>query len=251
TTSFNYKKNPITHILGEIANHILRIYDFTVSQRPDILMANSKNVQARIKKFYRRDSVIIYPPVDLEEFKDVKKINGGYFLSLNRLVRGKGTEIIVEACTKLNLPLKVVGMGPELERLKSIAGKSVEFLGNVSDEERVKLYAGAKALIVASEDEDFGITPVESQAAGTPVIALKAGGFLETVLQGKTGEFFPSTRSARSGQVLATVDDLIEVLENFDPKKYDPEDCRKQAEKFSEDRFKKELLELIEKNLKK
>ncbi len=279
TTSFNYKKNPLTHILGEIVNHILRIYAFTVSQRPDILMANSKNVQARIKKFYRRDSVIIYPPVDLKEFESVilasearpesKKQDPGqarlaeatakrarmtgkdYFLSLNRLVRGKGTEITVEACTKLNLPLKVVGMGPELERLKSLAGKSIEFLGNVSDSERVKLYAGAKALIVASEDEDFGITPVEAQATGTPVIALKAGGFLETVVAGKTGEFFPSTRSARSGQVLAVVDDLVEILENFDPKKYDPEDCRKQAEKFSEDRFKKELWDLINENLKK
>lgn len=266
TTSFNYKKNLITHILGEILNHILRIYDFTVSQRPDILMANSKNVQSRIKKFYRRDSVVIYPPVDLKEFegvilasearpeskkqdpgsfdstqgKQARMTDHGYFLSLNRLVRGKGTEIAVEACTKLNLPLKVVGMGPELERLKSIAGKSVEFLGNVDDEERVKIYAGAKALIVASEDEDFGITPVEAQASGIPVIALKAGGFLETVVQGKTGEFFDKPDA----------ESLMKVLENFDPKKYDPEVCKKQAEKFSEKRFKKELLELISKNIK-
>lgn len=258
TTSFNYKKNPITHVLGEIVNHILRIYDFTVSQRPDILMANSKNVQSRIKKFYRRDSVIIYPPVNLKEFESVilanevrpesKKQDPGqarmtderYFLSLNRLVRGKGTEMAVEACTKLNLPLKVVGMGPELERLKSLAGKSIEFLGNVSDEERVKLYAGAKALIVASEDEDFGITPVEAQAAGIPVIALKAGGFLETVVKGKTGEFFDQPNA----------ESLMEVLENWNSEKYNPEDCRKQAEKFSEDRFKKELLELISTSLK-
>ncbi|MDO8570367.1 MAG: glycosyltransferase [Candidatus Daviesbacteria bacterium] len=263
TTSFNYKKNPITHILGEIVNHILRIYDFNVSQRPDILMANSKNVQARIKKFYRRDSVIIYPPVNLKEFvipakagiygslvkpgmTNSRMTDKEYFLSLNRLVRGKGTEIAVEACTKLNLPLKVVGMGPELVPLRSVAQnyvgcKNIEFLGNVSDEERVKLYAGAKALIVASEDEDFGITPVEAQAAGTPVIALKAGGFLETVVAGKTGEFFSEPNA----------ENLMEVLKDFDPQKYNPEDCRKQAEKFSEERFKKELLDLIEKNIKK
>lgn len=171
--------------------------------------------------------------------------DSGYFLSLNRLVRGKGTEITVEACSRLNLPLKVVGMGPELVPLRSVAQnfagcKNIEFLGNVNDEERVKLYAGAKALIVASEDEDFGITPVEAQAAGTPVIALKAGGFLETVVSGKTGEFFDKPNA----------ESLMEVLQKFDSKKYDPEVCKKQAEKFSEERFKKELLELISKSLK-
>src|SRR3979490_422101 len=105
TTSFNYKKHFITRIGGELINHFLRFYDFEVSQRPDILVANSKNVQARIKKFYRRDSVVIYPPVDLKEFEGVKGKKEDYFLALNRLVRGKGTEITIEACTKLSVPL--------------------------------------------------------------------------------------------------------------------------------------------------
>lgn len=243
TTSFNYKKHFITRIGGELINHFLRIYDFEVSQRPDILVANSKNIQARIKKFYRRDSVVIYPPVNLEEFRQQATGNRQqkqFFLSLNRLVRGKGTEVTVEACTKLDLPLKVAGSGPELERLKSMAGPTVEFLGNVSDEERIKLLAGAQALIVASEDEDFGITPVEAQAAGTPVIAIRAGGYKETVIEGKTGEFFEA----------ATAEALEQVLEKFDPKKYKMEDCRKNAEKFSGQQFKKQLLELIEKNIK-
>ncbi len=235
-TSFNYKKNLITRIGGELINHFLRLYDFEVSQRPDVLIANSKNVQARIKKFYRRDSVVIYPPVDLSEFKGGQDPKGDYFLSLNRLVRGKGTEITIEACTKLNLPLKVAGSGPELERLKSIAGKSVEFLGNVSDQDRVELLSKAEALIVASEDEDFGITPVESQAAGTPVIAIKAGGYKETVLEGKTGEFFDQ----------ASIESLLKVLETFDPTKYKAEDCKKQAEKFSKERFKKEIMGLVD-----
>jgi glycosyltransferase involved in cell wall biosynthesis len=240
TTSFNYKKHWYTRIGGEIINHFMRIDDFEVSQRPDILIANSKNIAGRIKKFYRRDSVVIFPPIDISEF-NLKKQKSEYFLALNRLVRGKGTEVIIEACTKLNLPLKVVGTGPEMEDLKKIAGKNVEFLGFVTDRERVKLYSEAKALIVASEDEDFGITPVEAQAAGAPVIAVRAGGFMETVVPGKTGEFFDE----------ATVESLTKVMENFDPKKYKPEDCRKQAEKFSKENFKKEILKLVEENFPK
>ncbi len=165
---------------------------------------------------------------------------------MGRLVRGKGTEIIVRACTQLEVPLKVVGTGPQLQELQKIAGKNVEFLGQVKDEDLPQLLAGAKATIVASEDEDFGIVPVESMAAGTPVIAPRAGGFLETVIPGKTGEFFPS---AGSGQVQVTAEALVKVLKDFSPEKYDPKDCIGQAEKFSKERFKQEILELVEKNL--
>lgn len=238
TTSFNYKKNPLTRVLGEVANHFLRIYDYEVSQRPDILVANSKNIKQRINKFYRRDSEIIYPPIDLSEFT-LKKEEGEYFLALNRLVRGKGTEIIVAACSALNLPLKVAGTGPEMENLKKDAGKTVEFLGWVSDQERIKLLSKAKALIVASEDEDFGITAVEAQAAGVPVIAVKAGGYLETVIEGKTGEFFER----------ADTESLMKVLQNFDSKKYKQSDLKSNAQRFSKDTFKKTFLTLIDKNL--
>ena len=252
TTSFNYKKNPITRIFGEIANHFLRIYDFETSQRPDILVANSKNVQARIKKFYRRDSVVIYPPVEVVSrqssvvrHSESRKLKAdSYFLSVGRLVRGKGIDIIVEACSKLGLSLKVAGAGPEFQsskfKVQSAKSKNIEFLGQVKDEDLPELYAGAIATIVASEDEDFGIVPVESMAAGTPVIAVKAGGFLETVIPGKTGEFFNDAAAVS----------LMKALESFDFKKYKPEDCIKQAEKFSKERFKKEILELINKNIK-
>lgn len=254
TTSFNYKKHWWTRLGGELINHFLRIYDFEVSQRPDILVANSENVRKRIQKFYRRDSIVIYPPVDSMSFlqKQESRTTGsrvkpgttedkGYYLALNRLVRGKGTEVIVQAATKLNLSLKVVGTGPEMDHLKKIAGPNIEFLGWVSDSERMKLLAGAKALIVASEDEDFGITPVEAQAMGTPVIAVAAGGFLETVVKGKTGEFFDESTTAS----------LMGVLEKFDPGKYSEADCRKNAERFSEERFKKEILSLVDKHLPK
>ncbi len=241
-TSFNYKKHWWTRVGGEIINHFMRIYDFEVSQRPDILVANSKNIQKRIAKFYRRDSVVIYPPVDLSEIK-IQKKKEDYFLVLNRLVRGKGTEVIVEACGKLGLSLKVAGTGPELESLKKKAGKTIQFLGWVSDAQRVKLLQNAKALIVASEDEDFGITAIEAQAAGTPVIAPASGGFLETVIDSKTGLLY-------GGPGMVNPESLMEALQKFDSVTFEIENLRKNAEKFSKERFKKEILELVEKNIK-
>lgn len=246
TTSFNYKKNIITRILGEIANYFLRITDFKISQRPDILVANSKNVQARIKKFYRRDAAVVYPPVEINSnYKAETKEKNKYFLVLSRLVRGKGVDIVVEACKKLGLALKIAGTGPELENIKQQIShaKNIEILGWVSDEERLKLLSQAKALIVASEDEDFGITAVEAQAVGTPVIAPKSGGFLETVVDKKTGLLY-----GQPGMVNA--DELEKALENFKTIKFNPEDCIKNASKFSKDRFKKEILELVRKHLK-
>ncbi len=250
TTSFNYKKRFITRVVGELMNHFLRIYDFETSQRPDILIANSRNIQDRIKKFYRRDSVLIYPPVDVQELKDIKKEKGEYFLVFNRLVRGKGTEVAIAACTKLGLPLKVASTGPEVNRLKKMAGKTVEFLGEIVEKDKAKLYAQAKALIVCSEDEDFGIIAVESQACGLPVIAAKAGGYLETVIEGKTGEFYqPGFQGDPNTYTDPTsVENLIKVLEEFDSDKYKVEDLKKQAEKFSKQQFKKAIQELISKN---
>ncbi|MCL5409398.1 MAG: glycosyltransferase [Patescibacteria group bacterium] len=242
TTSYNYQKHWLTKVGGEIANHFLRLIDFETSQKPDILVANSENVAGRIAKFYRRKAVVIYPPVDTERFKvtDLRNKNRkSYYLSVGRLVRGKGIDVIVTACTKLKLPLKVVGDGPELENLKKLTGPTIEFLGQVKDEELPALYAGAKATIVASEDEDFGIVPVESMASGTPVIAPQAGGFKETVVEGKTGLFFNPV----------TVQALIQVLEKFDDKKFMAKDCHRQAENFSESRFEKAILELIKKTV--
>lgn len=245
-TSFNYKKHFWTKIPAEIMNHILRIWDFETSQRPDILIANSKNVSDRIRKFYRRKSEIIYPPVDVEELLKVKKQTGKYFLTLNRLSRGKGTEVAVAACTKLNLPLKVASNGAELSNLKNIAGKSVEFLGEITEEEKGKLFSEAIGLIACSEDEDFGITVVEAQAAGVPVIAAKAGGHLETVTSGKTGEFYlPGFLGDYKTYVdSVSVENLINVLKNFNPNKYKESDLRKNAEKFSKENFKEKILKL-------
>lgn len=238
-TSYNYKKHWWTRISGEIANHFLRLWDFEIAQRPDVLIANSQNIAARIKKFYKREATVIYPPIDIVNFKaqtsNVKSEEKKYYLSVGRLVRGKGIENIVKVFTNLKLPLKIVGSGPLEEELKKMAGENVEFLGHVKDEDLGGIYAGAKVTIVASVDEDFGIVPVESQACGTPVLALKAGGYLETVVSGKTGEFFEQ----------ASVKGLEEAVLKFEPLKYYSKDCQKQAEKFSKERFKKEIMELI------
>ncbi len=237
-TSYNYKKHWYTRVGGELINHYLRIVDYKISQRPNILVANAKNISARIKKFYRRDSVVIHPGIELEQYRNAKKEVGNYYLCLGRLVRSKGVELAIEACNELKLPLKVAGTGPLLDECKGLAGKTVEILGSVSDEERVELLRKAKALLLLEEQPDFGITAVEAQAAGTPVIAVRAGGYLETVVEGKTGEFIEE----------ATVEALKEALENFNPKKYLEKDCRAQAEKFSKEQFSKQILQLIEKN---
>lgn len=242
-TSFNYKKNPFVRIFAEISNHFLRLVDYQVSQRPDILVANSENIRERIHKFYHRDSQVIYPPVDLSEFSPTPK-KQDYFLAINRLVRGKGTEVIVAAASQTGIPLKVAGTGPELETLKSQSSKNITFLGWVSDEQRVELIQNAKALILAAEDEDFGITSIEAQAAGTPVIAPRSGGFKETVLDGKTGILY-----GREG--LVQVKDLKTAIENFDKHQFDATACRRNAEKFSKEVFKKKILSLVEKNLPK
>lgn len=248
TTSFNYKKHWWTRIVAETMNHFLRITDFEASQNPDILIANSENVKARIKKFYRREAEVIYPPVDVEELLKIKKQKGKYFLTLNRLSRGKGTEVAVAACTKLNLPLKVASNGGELKNLKKIAGKTVEFVGEVTEEEKAKLFSETQALIACSEDEDFGITVVEAQAAGVPVIAAKAGGHLETVIEEKTGEFYtPGFLGDFKTYVdPVSVDNLAYRLEKFDSSVYNITDLRKNAERFSKENFKKKILKLTE-----
>jgi len=251
TTSFNYKKHWYTRISAELANHFLRIWDFKIAQNPDILIANSKNVQERIKKFYRRDAEIIHPGVATEQYAQTKKTSGDYFLALNRLSRGKGTEIIVAACTQLGIKLKVAGSGPDEENLRKIAGKTIEFVGHVTEEEKIKLMSNAKAFIAATESEDFGITVIEAQAAGTPVIAAHSGGYLETVIKGKTGEFFAMPADLGESKEYVNqeaVQSLVEVLKNFNPKKYSEKDCRTNAEKFSKQNFKKQIIALIEKN---
>lgn len=216
--------------------HNLRIWDRVAADRVDYYFANSKYIAERIKKYYEHDSKVIYPPVDVDKFKIAKKEDiGDYFLFVSRLVPYKKCDLVIEAFNDLGLPLKVIGRGPERNRLIKMAKENIEFLGFLSDEELRRYYARAKAFIFAAE-EDFGIVPVEAMAAGRPVIAYGAGGVLETVVENKTGIFFKEQ----------TPQCLIEAVRSFKGEEFDPKEIRNQAEKFSTKRFLKEFAEKVD-----
>lgn len=212
----------------------LRRWDYAAAQRVHHFVAISTEIQERIRRFYGRESTLIYPPVDVERFRSVTAAAGDYFLAGGRLIPYKRTDLAVRACTTLGLKLLVFGDGRDRPALEKMAGPTVTFLGRVSDEKLAQLYAGARAFIFPGL-EDFGIAPVEAQAAGRPVIALRGGGALDTVIPGQTGEFFAE----------ASVEALQEVLARFDPAAYDPAACRANAERFSRARFKQELGDFI------
>ncbi|WP_418791064.1 glycosyltransferase [Phosphitispora sp. TUW77] len=217
----------------------IRMWDRISADRVDYFIANSGYVARRIKKHYRRESEVIYPPVDTSFYSPsdltVAAKIGDYYFTVSRLIPYKRIDLAVEAFTRLGVPLRIAGDGPERKRLEKMAGPNVEFLGRVSDAEMKKLYASCKAFIFPGE-EDFGITPVEAQAAGRPVIAFGAGGALETVLPGVTGEFFqPQTAEALAG-----------VINKFDSGKYITEIICDHAAGFDRELFKKHILTFIE-----
>jgi len=238
----------------------LRAWDKIASQRPDILLAISKNVQKRIVKYYGRSSEVIYPPVDVRKFQ-ISNIkcqinpkfqisNTKYFLVVSRLVPYKRVDIVVQAFNKLGWNLKIIGIGSEMEKLKRMAKDNIEFLGQLTDNELVSYYQNCQAVIFPQE-EDFGLVPLEAQACGKPVIAYRGGGATETVIDGKTGLFFyppatPKQAYACDGGRGPQTALLIKVLESFNPKKFRPVDCREQAEKFSEERFLTEFKKKVE-----
>lgn len=235
-TAREWKKHKAIAVAAGAANHVLRMVDFNASQNVDYYIANSEEVASRIKKFYRKDSTVIYPPVDLPHTK-YKIPDTKYYLTGGRLARAKHVDVIIKACSALNVPLKVFGKGfaGYGEELRAMAGKNVVFVGEVSDEEKYKLMRGAKAFLFASEDEDFGIVPVESMACGTPVIAYKSGGVKETVIDGKTGLFFDEL----------TTESLASSIKQFEKTKISAEACTKHAEKFSKERFMKEIKNFV------
>lgn len=189
STRTQWKKNPIVRIGGEVINFWMRSVDFRSAQNPDLLIANSKTTQERIKKYYGRDSEIVYPPVSMvdEKMKCFPSEKRDYALFVGRLVYSKHPELAVDVCRELDLPLKVVGSGPMLDELKARAGEKTEFLGPVTDEELKEAYQYARLLIFPAEDEDFGIVPIEAMSAGTPVIAHNSGEPRYTVTGGLSG----------------------------------------------------------------
>lgn len=229
---------------GLIVNHFMRMYDFKQAQKVDYFIANSKEVQSRIQKFYRRDSVVIYPPIEITNNQASIIKQKEYFLTGGRIVSAKNFDLIIKAFNKLKLPLKIYGDGVLESELKKIAygntrqqslrsslGGQVEFLGKVSDEKLGELYSNAKAFILAQKDEDFGMTAVEAQSYGCPVIAYKGGGYEESIVENKTGLFFNEL----------TVDSLAKTVELLNRLTVNKEDCIKNAKRFSRERFEREM----------
>jgi len=212
----------------------LRLWDKLASDRVDSFISNSQNTADRIEKYYRRESVVINPPVDAERFA-IAESRGNYFLALGRLVAQKKMDLLVETFNELGLPLKIVGTGPEMDKLKKMAKSNIEFLGYVDDAAAAKLYAEARAYLMPQE-EDFGITPLEAMAAGTPVVAFGKGGALETVVAGKTGIFFEKQMK----------DSLKKAIEGLDEKSFNPEEIREHALKYDTKIFKEKIKDYVE-----
>src|SRR3990167_4155254 len=213
----------------------LRMWDRMAADRVDHFIANSGIVKQRIRKYYKHESDVIFPPVDTTKFTPAANPTRDYFLVGGRLVPYKRFDIAIQAFNRLKIPLKVFGAGPDMARLKSMAGKNITFVGRVSGEELATLYQDAKALIFP-QVEDFGIVPLEAMAAGTPVIAYKAGGALETVVAGKTGIFFEEQGWG----------DLSKAVVQFKSTQFDAKTIRAHAEKFSTEIFEKNIKEYVE-----
>lgn len=236
-TARNWKKNPLVRWCAEGVNTVLRMVDNKSSRHVDLFIANSKEVASRIEKFYGRSSRVVYPPVDAPlTTSPVKK--EAYFIAGGRLAQAKHINLAIEACTELHLPLKVFGksFAGYGKQLQMIAGSTIEFLGEISDEKKWDLLAKARAFIFPSEDEDFGILPVEAMAVGTPVIAHASGGVKETVIDGKTGIFFNHL----------TCDSVRDALVRFQQQPYTwTQPCKKQGRMFSKTKFCSEIQKVI------
>lgn len=233
-------------IISLVLNRI-RLWDRAAADRVDLFIANSRTVERRITKYYRRDSTVIYPPVETHKFfisdLSAQSTDDRYFLAGCRLAPYKRIDLIINAFKQLgvNYKLKIFGDGVDLERLRKIAGDSsnIEFLGRVSEDIKAQLFSGAQAFINPQE-EDFGITVIESMASGRPVIAYRRGGATETVIAGKTGLFFEE----------ATAESLANVIRAFRSEAFNPEEIRRYAANFSVDNFKTHLMDFIKEHKK-
>jgi glycosyltransferase involved in cell wall biosynthesis len=217
----------------------IRLWDYYASKRTDEWIAISKTVAKRILKYYRKNSEIIYPPVDINELLNNDKKPKDYYLIVSRLTQYKNIDLAIRAFNQLGIPLYIIGEGADEKRLKRLAKKNISFLGWKKDNERNKFLSECKAFVFPGED-DFGLTPVEAMATGRPVIALNSGGATETVISGETGEFFDQTNK---------IDDLMRAITKVEKNylSYKPEVCKNQAKKFSKETFIANFKNYIEK----
>jgi len=218
----------------------LRRWDYRASKRPDVMIANSTHTQAMIKRYYRRDSTVIFPPVDVDRFEIIGKppLRHGFVIA-GRQTPYKRFDLAIEACNDLKIPLVVIGEGPDHRRLEKIAGRSITFLSNVGDHEIASHFQSALGFIMPNMD-DFGIVAIEAMAAGTPVIAYQKGGALDYVIPNKTGLFFDKQ----------TVKSLTQALETASTKKFNYEDIETHAKEFSVKVFQEHMQSFVMEQLK-
>lgn len=236
-----YLDNPGFGVLNPVVKLFLprfikgrKRWDFASAQRPDLLLANSREVQGRVERYYKRTSLVLNPPVDIDRFIAKSAKLEDYYLVVSRLVPYKRVDLAIEACNKLGRRLVVVGGGPEAKHLRKIAGPTIEFVGGLSDKEVDKLYMNCRGFIFTAE-EDFGITPVEAMAAGKPVVAYGRAGSAETVVDQLSGIHFAKQ----------SVESVASAIEKLEATEWDQAKIRAVAKQFSQDIFIKKLLAII------
>jgi len=234
-----YKIPKLIKKIGKIKIHKIRMWDRLSADRVDHFIANSSTTQKRISKYYRRESKVIPPMINIKDFKTSNK-EKTYYLAVGRLIPYKKFDLIIETFNKNKLPLKIVGTGVSAEELKKKAKANIEFLGFTSEEKLKQLYSECEALIFP-QLEDFGITPLEAMASSRPVIAFGKGGALDTIIDGKTGIYFPE-------QTAESLQTSIEKYQNT-KNKLKAEEIKAQAEKFDEKHFKKQIYEFIKEKI--
>lgn len=240
-TSVGFTKYWPVKIYAKIVGYFMRKYDYKTAQKVNYWIANSKNVAGRIKKFYGKDSIVIYPPVEVEKIKIATKEleKEDYLIVVSRLVGAKGLEETARVMKQLGINLKIVGESHGFadveEKLKRLSGGNIVMTGRISDEKMYELLGKARGFIALAKDEDFGMTLVEAQAAGVPVVAYRGGGYLESVIDGKTGIFVDSIDE---NALKLGIKKLLST-------KWNKEEMVKNSEKFSKERFEKEITRFI------
>lgn len=240
-TAIEWQKFWPIRIYGHLVNHSLRVWDYLSSQRVDYFLANSQETLRRIQKYYRMEGEVLYPPVSIPQQMPDRSSKLDTYIVTSRLARAKHTEILIEAANKKKFPLLVIGHGRDEDYLKSIAGPTVTFAGNISDDEFKNTYSRAKAFLFASIDEEFGIAPIEAMGYGIPVIAYASGGLVETVKPGENGYLY----SDHTAQALI---EQIEQLESLSDAEYAElsQNARKASEHYSFESFKEQFTKYLD-----
>lgn len=237
---FPYGTNWLARIGLKLLIAPLRAWDRHAAKEPDVMIANSTHIQEMIAKYYRREASVIFPPVDIERFKQkgTPPTRHGFVVA-GRQTPYKRIDLAVAACSELKLPLVVIGNGPEHKKLEKMAGRSVTFLTSVTDEDIVQHFQSSLALIFPSNTEDFGIIPIEAMAAGTPVIAYSKGGPRDYIKPNKTGVFFERL----------TPKSVEKAIASFNPSRFDPKEIAAASENFSAQKFRERFKDLMDKSI--